>query len=225
LRPSAEYGDHRSGRPVCLAPWRSCFRHIGTDEVICSAHSAQRRLASPDTDSQDTTDDRRSSGTGERLRCAQVDEYDADIASPQGAAWPSKARHGMDRRVAPAGSVVPFFMSGRPSDGLANGVRLGHAGDHLRQPVCDLVDALSDGDQRWWEVDNVDGVPFATPCSRLQDPRAAVVLPGHRSIRHSPCGRGPRRRGPPPLDQCDARAGTPSLCCRADHVERPVGHT
>ncbi len=49
--------------------------------------------------------------------------------------------------------------------GYAKGVRRGHAGGHLRQPVDDLVEALCDGVSRWWEVDDGDGVPFGTPAA------------------------------------------------------------
>lgn len=47
--------------------------------------------------------------------------------------------------------------------GYAKGVRRGHAGGHLREPACVLVEALSAGAPGWWKVDDGTGVPFATP--------------------------------------------------------------
>ena len=56
-------------------------------------------------------------------------------------------------------------MSWSHAMGYAKGVRLGHAGGHLRGPVCDLVEALYARDPRWWEVEDGDGVPFASPAA------------------------------------------------------------
>jgi hypothetical protein len=46
--------------------------------------------------------------------------------------------------------------------GYAKGVRRGHAGGHLREPACALVEGLSGGARDWWEVDDGTGVPFRT---------------------------------------------------------------
>jgi hypothetical protein len=44
--------------------------------------------------------------------------------------------------------------------GYARGVRRGHAGGHLRQPVEDIVETLYKKDRRWWDVDAGNGDPF-----------------------------------------------------------------
>jgi hypothetical protein len=44
--------------------------------------------------------------------------------------------------------------------GYAHGVRRGHAGGHLRQPVEDIVEALYKGDRSWWEVSGGNSDPF-----------------------------------------------------------------
>ena len=61
---------------------------------------------------------------------------------------------------------MPFLCGNSPTEvavGYANGVRYGHGGGHLRQPVLDLVEALYARDPRWWEVDSGDGEPFGSP--------------------------------------------------------------
>jgi hypothetical protein len=52
--------------------------------------------------------------------------------------------------------------------GYAKGVRHGHAGGHLREPACALVEAIYANDPRWWEVGDGHGVPFATPAAAYQ---------------------------------------------------------
>jgi hypothetical protein len=49
--------------------------------------------------------------------------------------------------------------------GYAKGVRNGHAGSHLREPACALVEAISADDPCWWEVDSGNGRPFASPAA------------------------------------------------------------
>ena len=47
--------------------------------------------------------------------------------------------------------------------GYAQGVRYGHAGGHLREPVLELVEALRWDPERWWDVADVEGEPFQSP--------------------------------------------------------------
>jgi hypothetical protein len=47
--------------------------------------------------------------------------------------------------------------------GYAKGVRLGHAEDHLREPVLALLKAIGADEPRWWQVEDGDGEPFSSP--------------------------------------------------------------
>ena len=47
--------------------------------------------------------------------------------------------------------------------GYAKGVRFGHAGGHLREPVLALLEAIVADDPRWWDVDDGNGGPFSSP--------------------------------------------------------------
>ena len=49
--------------------------------------------------------------------------------------------------------------------GYANGIRLGHAGGHLRDPALELVERIWRQEPRWWEVDDGNGLPFASPAA------------------------------------------------------------
>ena len=47
--------------------------------------------------------------------------------------------------------------------GYARGVRGGHAGGHLREPLIELVEALASDEPDWWPVDSGNGELFDSP--------------------------------------------------------------
>ena len=47
--------------------------------------------------------------------------------------------------------------------GSAKGVRYGHGGGHLREPVLEIVEGLYARDPRWWEVTGDASARFDSP--------------------------------------------------------------
>src|ERR1035437_2717601 len=95
---------------------------------------------------------------------------------------------------------MPSLCGNGPTEvavGDANGVRHGHGDRHLRQPVLDLVEALSARDPRWWRstagmANRLD--PLRPPThtlvgSGIAQTHAAVSFSDHRPSEGDKCGR------------------------------------